>query len=668
MEPDLFMQRKQIALIIEVLLILKQMKKLNQLFYLTLAFALSACSTSNKTDLSSPNGQITVSVHQNVANHIEYVINAHGKQVMLPSELGLLREDADFYSNMSIYEISETKNIQNNYELLSGKQSKINYNANEQVIHSTNKDGKKLDIIFRVSNDGVAFRYHFPELNDQVVKITEEKTTYHFPNNTTCWLQPAAKAKSGWCETNPSYEEYYKTGIPAGTSSPMQSGWVYPALFNSSDNWIAITETALDHNYCGTRLTVKDSINSIYQVSFPNPLEIMPKGEFLPNSTLPMNSPWRVLAIGSLKTVVESTLGTDLSDPSIDMDFSFVKPGLASWSWIILKDNNIIYDVQKKYIDFAADMKWKYCLIDVNWDRNIGYDKMKELVSYANEKGIGVLLWYNSSGDWNSTTYSPKSKLLTFEDREKEFALLEKMGVKGIKVDFFGGDGQSVIAYYHDIIQDAAKYHLMINCHGATLPRGWQRTYPNLVTFEAVRGFENVTFQQVEADQQPIHCTMQPFTRNLFDPMDYTPMNLTEVPNIQRRTLPSFELALPIIFQSGIQHLAETPDGMAKMPPYVITYLADCPATWDETKFMEGYPGKYVVLARRSGDHWYIGGINAEDSAKTISLDLSFINGGVINLITDGENEKVFKHQTIDLSENPTLKITLKSNGGFTIY
>jgi len=361
-------------------------------------------------------------------------------------------------------------------------------------------------------------------------------------------------------------------------------------------------------------------------------------------------------------------LGTDLADPAVDMDFSFVKPGFASWSWIILKDDSIVYDVQKKYIDFAANMKWEYCLIDVNWDRNIGYNRMKELVGYANKKGVGVILWYNSSGSWNSTSYSPKGKLLTRADREKEFAILEEMGVKGIKVDFFGGDGQSVIAYYHDIIEDAAKYHLMINCHGATLPRGWQRTYPNLVTAEAVRGFENVTFNQVEADQQAVHCTMQPFTRNLFDPMDYTPMNLTEVPNIKRRTLPSFELALPILFQSGIQHLAETPDGMAKMPSFVRSYLADCPTTWNETKFIEGYPGEYVVMARRSGDHWYVAGINAQSVDKTIALDASFIGKNKVTLIVDGNSDEVFEQQVIDLDKKHTIDITLSSNSGFVIY
>ncbi len=624
----------------------------------------------NKTsyEIKSPNGNISVQLKVTEKGHVNYSIQNNLSDVILPSDLGMIRSDADFYNNLSIKSISQPQFISEQYQLNNGKEREISYTANEAVLNTQNKNGKLLQIVFRVSDDGVAFRYIFPEQSDDEVMITEEKTTYHFPDNTKGFLQPTAKAKSGWCETNPSYEEYYKIGIAAGTSSPTKAGWVYPALFNNEQNWIAITEAALNRNYCATRLSVTDSINSTYQVTFPNPEEVLPNGELLPNFKLPYQTPWRVLSIGSLKTVVESTLGTDLADPAIYMDFSFVKPGFASWSWIILKDDNIIYDVQKDYIDFAANMKWEYCLVDVNWDNNIGYEKMQELVDYANGKGVGVILWYNSSGDWNSTTYTPKSKLLTSEQRTEEFARLQKMGVKGIKVDFFGGDGQSVIAYYHDIITDAAKYGLMVNCHGATLPRGWQRTYPNLVTVEAVRVFENVTFNQEEADHQPVHCTMQPFTRNLFDPMDYTPVNLTKVPNIERRTLPGFELALPVIFQSGIQHMAETPTGMNALPQYVKEFLGNCPATWDETKFIEGYPGKYVVLARRSGDQWYIGGINAQDKAQEINLDLSFVSDDQQHLITDDSNDIGLSLKNIILDEKNILRLEMKSKGGFVIY
>lgn len=641
--------------------------KLATLLLLIVLISATSCIDKHNS-IKSPDNNIDVTIFTGETNKLCYSISYHNKDILLSSELGMLRSDGDFYNNLKFKTLSPINLKSEDYQLNNGKQKNINYTYNEATVETINADGVPMYITFRVSNDGVAFRYLFKGESDQMVKIIEEKTTYHFPNNTNGFLQPVATAKSGWCETNPSYEEFYNINIKAGTTSPTQSGWVYPALFQNNNNWIAITEASLGRDYCATRLVVQDSINSTYQVSFPNPVEIMPGGELLPNSSAPLKSPWRLLSIGSLKTVTESTLGTDLAEPAIDMDVSFVKPGTASWSWIILKDDNIIYDVQKNYIDFAADMNWEYCLIDADWDRKIGYDKIQELVSYANDKNIGILLWYNSSGDWNTTTYSPKSLLLTSSQREKEFALLREMGVKGIKVDFFGGDGQSVIAYYHDILQDAAKYGLMVNFHGATLPRGWHRTYPNLMTVEAVRGFENVTFRQEEADNQAVHCSMQPFTRNLFDPMDYTPVNLTEVPNIKRRTSPAFELALPILFQSGIQHLAETPEGMSMVPDFAIDFLADCPTTWDETKLIEGFPGQYVVMARRAEGKWYIGGINADKEEKKMQLDLSFTSLNTFKLITDSHNDSLLKISTISLSKNSTIEITLEQNEGFVIY
>ena len=291
------------------------------------------------------------------------------------------------------------------------------------------------------------------------------------------------------------------------------------------------------------------------------------------------------MVIGSLGTIIGSTLGTDLAAPAIKMDKSFIKPGFSSWSWIMSKDDSIVYSEQVRYIDFAADMNWKYCLVDANWDRNIGYDKMKELATYAGKKGVGLLLWYNSAGDWNTVKMTPKSKLLTQADRLSEFALLKKMGIKGIKIDFFGGDGRSVIKYYLDILKDAAAAGLMVNFHGATIPRGWARTFPNLVTVEAVKGFEMITFNQRDADVEANHCTMLPFTRNVFDPMDFTPMNLYKIGSrVQRKTTSAFELATSVIFLSGIQHFAESPAGMSQVSSTVKEYLRKLPTRWDEVK------------------------------------------------------------------------------------
>jgi hypothetical protein len=313
-------------------------------------------------------------------------------------------------------------------------------------------------------------------------------------------------------------------------------------------------------------------------------------------------------------------------------------------------------------------MHWQYCLVDADWDRKIGYDKAKELASYASSKGIGLLVWYNSSGDWNTVKYTPKGKLLTHEDRMREFTRLKEMGIKGVKIDFFGGDGQSVINYYIKILEDAAAVGLMINFHGATLPRGWARTYPNLVTTEAVRGFEMITFTQNDANAEANHCAMLPFTRNAFDPMDFTPMNLYKIPTrVKRKTTSAFELALSILFLSGIQHFAESPAGMTHVPDYVKEFLGYLPTHWDDVRFLDGYPGKQVVIARRSGNKWFIGGINGEEVAKTIEVDLSSFKIKKALLITDGTDSLSFTSSPLDISKQTKQSIKVQPNGGFVI-
>ena len=317
-------------------------------------------------------------------------------------------------------------------------------------------------------------------------------------------------------------------------------------------------------------------------------------------------------------------------------------------------------------IDFAAAMNWRYCLIDAFWDAKIGYEKITRLIEYAKTKSVKILLWYNSAGDWNTTTLTPRDKMLVQESRRTEFQKLRDMGIGGIKVDFFGGDGQSMMKYYIDILKDAAQYNLAVNFHGATFPREWSRTYPNLVTMEAIRGEEYVTFGQDNADLQPSHCTVIPFTRNLFDPMDFTPVNFSGIPKIKRRTTGGFEIALSVIFTSGIQHIAETPTGMASQRNFIKEYMRTLPETWDDVKFIDGIPGKFVVLARKKGDQWYIAGINGTHSQLVTTLNVPFIkNSTKGSIITDSNNAKDFIKRDMDFSK--PIKLEMYPCGGFVI-
>ena len=629
----------------------------------------SACPCKEKRqEVSSPDKNISVLVRISEDKNACYTVKYEGKLIIDQSKLGVIREDEDFSENLSLDSVPNTETVKDNYEMLQGKKRKNSYSANRKVFHLKNANGKKMDIIFQVSNDGVAYRYYFPEKSEETKKIVKETSSFNFSPGTKAYIQHMSEAKSGWCQVNPGYEELYQQGTEIEKLRFNNAGWVFPALFNEGECWMLLSETAPDRDYCGCRLQ-QDSINHEFFIDFPQRPEKIFDRKLNPESKLPWKTPWRIIVIGnSLKTIVESTLGTDLAEPSKLKDISFVKPGQSSWSWVLLKDDSTVYDVQKKFIDYASDMNWEYCLVDADWDKKIGYEKLAELSEYAKTKGVGILAWYNSSGDWNTTEYSPKSKLLTHKDRLREFSRIKKIGIKGIKVDFFGGDGQSVMKYYQDILEDAAEFELMVNCHGATLPRGWQRTYPNLVTVEAVRGFEYVTFEQLNADHQPNHSCMLPFTRNVFDPMDFTPVCFSEVPNIKRTTSNAFELALSVLFYSGIQHFAEKPTGMAKVPDYVKNFLREIPPYWDDTKFVDGFPGKFVVIARRYKDTWYVAGINGEDTEKSLKCKLHFIKetkSGTV--ITDGKNNRSFSTKKMIYTPNYPLEINIKGNGGFII-
>lgn len=614
--------------------------------------------------VSSPDKNITVTCN---IGKLTYSIRYKGELVLAESKLGVVRDDEDFSKALTISNVSSPVLVKDSYRTLNAKKKNITYQATERIIGTQTASGKKMNIVFRISNDGVAFRYEFPESSNDIRKIVKEETSFHFNEGTRAWLQPKAEAQTGFEHTNPSYEDHYRMDIATGTPSPTKNGWVYPALFKYKNVWMLITEAALGRTYCGTSLQ-PESPGSEYKINFPQSPEVFTNGALVPESTLPWKTPWRIIALGDLKTIAESTLGTDLALPAVKMDESFIKPGKASWSWILKKDDSTVFNVQKKYIDFAADMKWQYCLLDAYWDALIGYDSVTILSDYAKKKNVGLLVWYNSAGDWNTVKFTPKDKLLTHESRMKEFSRLNAMGIKGIKVDFFAGDGQSMIRYYQDILEDAAANQILVNFHGATLPRGLHRTYPNLVTTEAVFGYEMITFGQRSADLAPQHSVMSALVRNAFDPMDFTPMNLYKIPNIKRVTTSCFELATSVLFLSGIQHYAESPEGMAHVPEHVKNFLRNLPDSWDDVKFIDGYPGKLYVVARQSGNKWYVAGINGENIEKPLKLNLSFIKNKKGNLISSGSsngNEPSFLAAPAQLSAAGEMNITLKGNDGF---
>jgi hypothetical protein len=402
---------------------------------LTISFFSDAVCKGNYT-LKSPNDKISIDFWLTSNGEPIYTVSHSGSIILKESKLGVVRRDGDFSSKLVLDSVASVNVVNDNYKLLHGKRLNCSYTGNKQVFYLKNADSKTMEIIFQVSKDGVAFRYYFPGKTDSPVRIVKEVTSYHFDITTKAFLQPCADARMGWCYSSPSYEEYYNMDIPVGTNAPNQAGWVMPALFNFGKYWISITETSVDTNYCGSRLS-QFSPDGEYTVQFPEPQECRSNEPVLPESVLPWYTPWRIIAISeNLAGLVESTLETDLAASAKYEVSSWLKPGTASWSWVILKDDSTVYSVQKKYIDFAAKMNWRYCLIDALWDTQIGYEKIKQLADYAGTKNVKILLWYNSAGDWNTTPQTPRDKLLTKESRGAEFQKLKDMGIGGIKVDF----------------------------------------------------------------------------------------------------------------------------------------------------------------------------------------------------------------------------------------
>jgi alpha-glucosidase len=647
-----------------------------RLFFIVLVFALPASAKSlvPSATVASPDGRILVEV--TVSEGVPaYTVSLEGKPLLAKSRLGVVRDDADFSAGLNptanySKRLEKLEKIDARYVLLTSKRRNNVYRANRRVFELQTVSGARMDIEVQVSNDGFAFRYVFPETNSTVRKISRELSSFNFLPGTRGWLQPVAPARSGWNESNPSYEEYYERDIPVGQPSLQGGGWVFPALFRSGDTWMLVSESGLRRNYCGSRLLAARR-STEYFIDFPGALETSGGGAVTPESTLPWITPWRLVVIGDLKTIAESTLGTDLADPPAKgFKTTAPGPGRASWSWPLLGDDKTIVKVQKQFIDYAADMGWEYTLVDALWDRQIGYDGLKELVEYGRPKNVKILVWYNSAGEWNTTPQTPRDRMFEVATRRAELQKIKDLGVAGVKVDFFAGDAQSTIAYYHDILEDTAKIGLTANFHGTTLPRGWQRTYPNLMTMEAVRGLEFNTFEQRNAEESPTHDAMLPFARNVFDPMDFTPVVLDRINNtIERRTSAAFELATSVLFTSGIQHFAEIPAGMAKAPPYVREFMKSVPVVWDDVKFIDGFPGQFVVIARRAGKTWYVAGINADRQPRKVKIDLKAL--GVTKqgaLITDGIDFLGFKSETFPLEKGATADdITMRPRGGFVL-
>jgi len=597
-----------------------------------------------KISEESPSGQFFFRIlYKNGSKYVEVLPN---------SPLGISRKGQQFVDNLRFMKESEAIAIHNKYQMITGKRKICENSGTERIFSYKNSDNQPLNIVFRVYNDGVAFRYDFPNHSDSLVDITSEATTYVLPDSTCRWIQPY----------NISYEDFYPFS-KTGKDERKKQEWGLPALFkvNNEPVWALIAEANITQNNCATILSNLDNYNR-YKVTYPSPRKIFPQTGVV--SLLPWSSQWHVLIIGKLSDIVESTLITDVSEPNTLKDTKWIKPGVAAW--IYWANNHGSKDYQKvvQYINLAAEMNWPYILIDWEWDQMSNGGNIIDAVNYARSKGIKPLLWFNSGTSWLSPT--PVDCLLTHTKRVKEFKWLNKIGVYGIKVDFFAGDQQDMMQYYIGILKDAAQYHLMVNFHGCTVPTGWSRTYPNLMTMEAVYGAEWYNNAPVLTNKAAVHNTTLPFIRNVVGPMDYTPVTFS---NSQHPHITTYghELALSVVFESGIQHFADRPSAYESLPPKPKEFLEHVPVSWDDIKFIGGYPGKSVMIARRKGSQWYLGGLNGENEAQVFEINFSFLGKGNydLNLTKDGNDAKSFSYESVKVKKGDTVKVACLPRGGF---
>jgi alpha-glucosidase len=632
---------------------------MKRIVLVVLCFVSLRAAFSQQATVVSPNRKIVVSLHNARQAEwcdwylkVEYGTGEKTSTVIPQIHLGVLRSDQNFARELRCVGVGTPTQILESYFQIHGKRSQRRNAANEVVVRFENTRHDTMNVVLRAYNDGVAFRYAFPTGGGSY-RIKDELTSYEIPIDAKRWMEK-------W---NPANEGLYS----ALQNDSIQQTWCYPALFRTSDSscWYLIHEADVDRGYCGSRLSNLVE-RSHYKIAFPDPREADGAGEAMPTITLPWKSPWRVIIIGALSDIVESTLIDDVSSPSVVANTRWIKPGLVSWNYWSNNHGTKDYGVVCEFADLAAGMHWPYTLLDWEWDIMGNGGKLEDAVRYILSKGVKPLIWYSSGMySWIPATY--RDLLRTHEARVKEFAKLKGMGIAGVKVDFFESEKQETINYYLDLLEDAARFELMVDFHGCLVPRGWSRTYPHLMTQEGVRGAEWYNNGPEFTSTAPTHNTILPFTRNVVGPMDYTPVTFTNS-QYPHTTSYGHELALCVVFESGLQHLADRPAGYHELPDPVRTLLMHIPVAWDDTKLLDGYPGLDVIIARQKGDAWYIGGLNAEQVEKTRTIALGFLPEGVkytLTLFADGKHDRDFAitYRVVDRSSSVDVKFLRR--GGF---
>ncbi|RPH68391.1 glycoside hydrolase family 97 protein, partial [bacterium] len=550
-------------------------------FFMLAVSSMSCSRQASEWFVDSPSGNLRFTVALADSGRLFYTValTDSGKTttVIEPSPMGIIRDNESFNKDLVFEKANDISTIKENIELPSGKQKSIDNNAKELSLSFRNPAGTTMQITARAYDDVVAFRYSFPDSADETCTIENEITAFDIGGDGDAWMQPYDRVT----KYTPAYETYYENTIPIGTESDSAEGWAFPALFRINGAWILLTEASVDSTSYAAHLQPV-AVDGKYAIRLPEEEEAMNTMPQKPEVRLPWIGPWRVIITGSqLSAIFESNLVSKLGPEPIKT-FDWVKPGRASWSWWSEPSSPKDYSALKRFVDLSAEMGWEYSLVDANWDLMKG-GNVEQLTRYANSKNVGILLWYNSGGPHNVVTERPRDLMNDPVKRREEFKRIAALGVKGVKVDFFQSDKPQMMKLYLDILRDAADHNIFVVFHGCTVPKGWNRTWPNLISMEAVRGAENYQFDSLYPEKAVWHNTILPFTRNVVGSMDYTPVAFTNQ-KYPHQTTRGYEMALSIVFESGVLHFADRVEAYQALPEKPKEFLKNIPVTWDETR------------------------------------------------------------------------------------
>ncbi len=649
------------------------------------------CAQANNYTVKSPDGKLQVNVECE-GGKVSYTVDYEGKQMLTRSALGLVANYGDFSQNLTMGKLTDMGVEHVAYDESRIKKAHVEKDVVEANIGFLNEKKDSMTLHLHVSNNDMAYRYELirpKKDNPKSVIIYKEVSGFNFPQQTTTFLCPQITPMTGWERTKPSYEEEYTPDAPMNKKSQFGVGYTFPCLFKvGEDGWVLVSETGVSSAYPGSRLSDYDPEHG-YTIAFPQKGENNGIGSEYAGIPLPGKTPWRTITIGkTLAPIVETTIPFDVVAPLYEPSINY-KPARYTWSWLIWQDNSVNYDDQIKMIDVAAAQGYEAVLVDGCWDTQIGYGRIEELSKYAQSKGVKLMLWYNSNGFENDAPQTPRQVMNNSIARKRDMAWMKKIGVCGIKVDFFGGDKQETMKLYEDILSNANDYGLEVIFHGCTMPRGWERMYPNYVASEAALASENVYFTDYHAKKEAFEMTMHPFSRNAVGSFDWGGVMMNKYMSRdnksrhQRFTSDVFEMATAITNQSSVNCVCLYPNNLEDVPQWELDWLKAVPTAWEDVKFIAGYPTRYAVVARKassangstaqkSNGKWFVGGLNATDKPLTLTLDLPMFAGKTVEYLTDMPKKKGDKFftsvkKTLKVGKDGKAKVTIQPMGGIVI-